>query len=400
MEGVIYLDYVSFKQITDELYVERGSNITDEAFNDTDGKKHFYEQQTKYFKEIFLVLDLEEEKEFLKRNGNFAFSKEDSKFVKKLLSEFTGKLDLMRRGTFAEVGDGIIIWVFEGVMRLFRNNNVSENDLRLVANKMYNRIDYPIRKKHAIILEMQNRLHEMIDRVFEPNFISYLTRMDNYIWLSGIEKDFTFFMLEWLEIRGKMSEIRECELLEANHRDFTEDEIEEANIQFFVAEDFNAALRNDSEYNKLKKEYNDILGIPDEKPTNNIDIRSFRTDETDKSDAVKKKKRIVAANKKRIDQLCVLLDKKMADIYEKVVSEKIPGYKLKKPFITEKDADFSYMCNAEELLRQAIAERQEKVQLEKELDERRKSRYEEISKIDIDNLLKDIKTNVRLLGNE
>lgn len=99
---------------------------------------------------LLLIL---KKKEFLKQNGNFSFSEEGANFVKQLLREFTGKLDLMRRGTFAEVDDRIIIWVFEGVMRLFRNNNVSETDLRVIANKMYNRIDYPIRKKRAIILK-------------------------------------------------------------------------------------------------------------------------------------------------------------------------------------------------------------------------------------------------------
>lgn len=376
------MDYISFRQITDELYDEKGLNVTDKSFSDQDGKKHFYEQQTKYFDEIFFVIDLKKEKDLLKLNGNFSFSEEGANFVKQLLREFTGKLDLMRRGTFAEVDDRIIIWVFEGVMRLFRNNNVSEADLRVIANKMYNRIDYPIRKKRAIILKMQDRLNELIDHVFEPKFINYLTRVDNYIWLSGIEEDFSAFISEWLEIREQMLEIRECEVGEVDHHDYTEDEIEDVNIPFFVAADFNAALRNDSEYNKLQKEYNDILGITDE-----INVE-------------KKKKRIVAANIKRIDQLRALLAAKMDAVYEKVVSEKIPGYKLKKPFNIEIDVDFSYMCSAEELLRQAIAERQEKIQLNKELDERRKKRYEEISKIDIDSLLKDIKANVRLLGNE
>lgn len=397
---MVYLDCISLRKITDDLYNERSSDGIDKAFTDQDGKKYFYEQQTKYFDEIFFVLDLKAEKRLLKRNGNFVFNEDDSKFVKELLAEFTGKLDLMRRGIFAEVDDRFIIWVFEGVMRLFRNNNVSETDLQLVANKMYNRIDYPIRKKRAIMLKMQDRLHEVIDRVFEPKFVNYLTRMDNYIWLSGIEKDFSVFMSEWLKIREQMSEIRECEVWEAAHQSYTEDEIEEAKIQFLVAEDFNLALKNDSEYNKLEKEYNDILGIPDEKHIKKINIGSFLTDEANKLDVGKKKKRIVAANKKRIDQLCVLLEKKKNEIYENVVSKKIPGYKVKKPFTSEIDADFSSMCSAEDLLRQAIVERQEKIQFDKELEERLKNRFENISKIDIDSLLKDIKANIEVLGNE
>lgn len=98
--------------------------------------------------------------------------------------------------------------------------------------------------------------------------------------------------------------------------------------------------------------------------------------------------------------MCVLLEKKKNEIYENVVSKKIPGYKVKKPFTSEIDADFSSMCSAEDLLRQAIVERQEKIQFDKELEERLKNRFENISKIDIDSLLKDIKANIEVLGNE
>ena len=56
------MDCISLRKITDDLYNERSSDGIDKAFTDQDGKKYFYEQQTKYFDEIFFVLNLKAEK--------------------------------------------------------------------------------------------------------------------------------------------------------------------------------------------------------------------------------------------------------------------------------------------------------------------------------------------------
>lgn len=121
----------TFKDITDELFKQ----IKSEDWTEQDVVHNFYISQTKNFKEIISTINLEEEIEWIKTGGNFSFNESDRDFWINVLKDFTKKMDPLRRADYSKVDNGFVVWLFEGVIEVFRNAGLEDDRLEIVAKK-------------------------------------------------------------------------------------------------------------------------------------------------------------------------------------------------------------------------------------------------------------------------
>lgn len=386
---------LSLRKITDEMY-EKVNN--DKTMHEVESsKKYYYETQAEYLKEILETMGLEGQNDYLKGRhkptGKYMFLEEDKEFIIEMLMQFTGKMDPLRRADYQNADDEFVVWLSEGIIRLFKHNEVEDDKLNEFLQAINNRVNYPIRKQLAIIKKMRGKLENLVDLIFKPRLVSNMTKMDNYMWLLSMEQDYADFILKWNDIYNKMSEIRQDELNEMVEKEASEmspEEIEEAEIDWFISGNFLRQLNENEEYRKLTREIDDICGIVTEDIFDYSVVKENYSSEGNKSNIMKKNPRIVSANKKRYEELVRRINEIQEETRRKLIVELLPMHKYREPFKFMDEPDYSTMCGSDELIKEAIEERLQDIQLQKDLERRRKD-MENIPNLDIEKILREYK---------
>lgn len=383
----------TLRNITDCLYKKKVHNqikISEEEL------ATYYNSQSRNFNEIIHALDLDEEINYLKTNrnpnGNFSFYEDDKIFLVDLLSEYSGKLDPLRRGNFYDIDDEYVIWVYENMIDVFRRCNSTEDEIKKIAFKMNNRLDYPLRKRKESIFSFERRMAELMNKVFSVESLP-LNNMDLYIWLKAFEQDYKLVINQWFGILNRMSEIRECELNDLAEKEMHKmdsDEIEEANIDWMICERLNHELESDEEYNKLKKEYNKMCGISDD--ISQVVEEKGILYHKDKNQKVSIKKPHVKKVEKKFKEIQAIMNKRYDEIRLAIIRDIFPDY-IKKENKKCK-AKVTGLCSSEQVLKNAIKELKEDINDQKRVEEERINT--EFPEIDFEEIRKDIK-NICLL---
>ena len=192
-------------------------------------------------------------------NG-YAFSHKSLEFLVKLLDKYTDNNVLeLRRGHLYKVSDRCIIWIVEGLYKMFMYNDVPENVLIKIGNTMSNYTDYPLRLQYARMFQMTYELEQLASEAFLPKWLTNLNANDKSLWLDAMQEDLKLFIEKWKYLYDSMGEYRQCEindLAEERHTKMTAAQTKRAEIEFALAEKFNKALEEDKKLKQLRDEMN------------------------------------------------------------------------------------------------------------------------------------------------
>lgn len=287
-----------------------------------------------------------EEIEWLKIGGNFSFNESNRDFWITVLKEYTKGMDPIRRATIDGLDVGFVVWLFEGIIEVFRDAEIENDKLLKIAHKLNNRLQYSICKHKYIIKSMQNKMKDLIEENIDTVSLN-ISVNDKNQWLIGLEHDFSVFISKWSDLFFKMGEIRSCEI-----GDICEQEANEMSPQqsYEVLIDCNIAgpmldrLNQNEEYNNLYEERNRMLGNSEGEETNK---------KSKKPHVVKVEKRFRIVNQR--------LKEIVKETEQQVISEFYPGHKKQE----YNDPHFSSLMSAEELLKKAIKQQKEDWEEEK-----------------------------------
>jgi chaperonin cofactor prefoldin len=153
---------ITFKDIIKEIYQDstmsvdvNQNSISSDKYDDLDNFNNFYKQKQKEFNDILETLNLADYSNLLKQSGQYRFNSKDKDFVKEILSEYTKKLEPLRRADYNNADPDFIIKLHDGFITLFQNLEVSDEQLNEIGNSLSNRIKY-LRK----LMESKTRLIE------------------------------------------------------------------------------------------------------------------------------------------------------------------------------------------------------------------------------------------------
>lgn len=362
----------TLRNITDCLYFKKNSkNIELENLDDSEKEERlqtYYNSKSRNFTEIIHILDLDKEINYLKtnKNGNFSFGEEDKEFFVELLSEYSNKLDPLRRGDFSNVNFEYLEWIYENIIKVFQRNNVGKDEIRNIALKMNNRLNYPLIKSKNSILKFEQRLINLLNKAFSCKSLP-LNRMDLYTWLEAFEQDYKAMINQWCSIINRMSEIRECELLDLAEEDsykMNEDEEIKANIDWIISGKLMKRLESDEEYISLQKQYNELIGNQNEK-----EYKSEKDEFNNIHENNLRKKPYIKKVENKLEKVAEDMKKRYDKIYFSIVKETFPNYEIS--CIEDKKQDFSELCSSKQLLEKAINELKEDIEFDKKIKEER-----------------------------
>ena len=260
MEGKITLS-----DICDELYRQQQEKIGNLLSKQTkQERKNFLSKNIKYLNEIFKAMQITEYVRYIKPNfqideNGYEFSCKSLVFLVDLLDKYTDNNVLeLRRGHLDKVSDRCIVWIVEGLYKMFMYNEVPEDVLKEIGLVMSNYTDYPVRVQYGKIFQMTYDLEQLARKTFLPKWLTKLDGDDNCFWLNAMQEELKLFIRKWKYIYDSMGECRQCEindLAEENYTKMTVDQKKRAEIEFVLAEQLNKALNED---NKLKNLYDEL----------------------------------------------------------------------------------------------------------------------------------------------
>ncbi|GEM_PF-4130665 len=337
----------------------------------------FYRQQNKNFKDILVTLDIVDAVSYLKNNsGHYSFDEKDIDFLVQVLLDYIGdNFQNMRKGLFINVPDEYIVWVVEGFIKIFNHNKLKKDIKNQIILKMYKRTDYPLRKRQYSILQMHNKLEEVVNYIFEPKMCNYMTVKDNYTWLTAMEQDFFAFIKRWNDLYYRMGEERNDELNDIAWKvaeQMTKEEEEDAMIDFAISGPLLYELKKNKEYQRL---------LCRQKALENPQ-KGFIKDKI-----------------KEYEQISMRIKAIYEETYIKVRREILPSAILLKPFKQLYGNEYETMLDSEKLLNNVMQERKADIENERRFEESHKWEVENYPQIDFDKLHEDVE-NICLLGNE
>lgn len=181
-------------------------------------------------------------------------------FLVDLLDKYTDNNVLeLRRGHLDKVSDRCVVWIVEGLYRMFMYNNVPEDVLNQIGIVMSNYTDYPVRLRYGKMFQMTYDLEQLASKPFFPKWMTNLNVEDNCLWLDAMQEDLKLFIAKWKYIYDSMGECRQCEVNELAEEDYTKmtaDQKKRAEIEFALAEELNKALESDKKLKLLNDEMN------------------------------------------------------------------------------------------------------------------------------------------------
>lgn len=299
-------------------------------------------KNSRYLSEIINTLQLSEYFKYIKpgfdiNENGYEFSVKSKEFLIELLDKFTEPNVLeMRRGHWDKVSDRYIIWIVEGMYRVFMNNKIPKEDLAQIGKIMSNLTDYPVRERYGKVLGMTFELERLAGRTYRPKWLTNLGGNENCVWLDAMAEDLKRFLDKWGFIYDNMGEIRQMEINDIAEKcaaDLTADQELRAELEFAFAEQINEALSSDEKLQKKTEEMR--KEIYDKKTGSYIK----------KQEDYEYLRKIVAKRRTEVEQ----------EVWEKCC----PGIEvpLEDDIVNEKD--FANMKSAEEILLESIEDYKE-----------------------------------------
>lgn len=363
---------------------EKDDDIEDEI----DAKLYnFYIERQKEWKVILHDLDIDEEAKYIKdSSNNYVFDDECKAFIIRVFSEFSGKMEPIRRGQIGAADYEFRIELFEGFYKIFKDSQAPDEVVERAINKIYNRLDIPVCMLEAVCTTNSERLREMVDDNIHTAHLGMNTEL-KYTWLTAFAEDYRKFVRKWSDLFCYMKDIRNEEISDRAARDSENmpPELEEyANYVFAFAEEINDARELDEEYQNLSKRYCKIMGQPYHGPILSKDVGKDIKNIMKRSREYKKRP-FVDKVEKEYYEIRVELYKKARQIEQDVIRRHVPGYVL--PEEDETDDNYEYKA-ADEVLKEAIEYQKDCWESDLEMAKRAKV---ELPDIDFEELRKHIK---------
>lgn len=327
---------INLTEVSNELYdrivrkEERFRRIEKKEY------KQFMSKNARYLKKILEALTISEYERFIKpgfdatANG-YEFSVKDMAFLKELLYLYTSNSMLeLRRGHMENVPDRFIVWIFEGMYKVFLNNGIPDNDINEIGVCMSNRTDYPARKRFCEVADFGYRLEELASSVFKPRWMTNLTGNDNYVWLDAFQKDAKSFFAKWSYIYDSMGEDRQEEvnsLGEENYDRMTDDDTFRAKVEWALSKELSDAIENDTNLKDLNKKRDDAINSKTGFDTERVDY--------------------IASISQRIS-------KRYVEVEQEAFRKYLGDTEVPEESEIKRDSDFDNLMESEELLKRAI----------------------------------------------
>lgn len=336
-------DKVNLTEISNELY-KRQQWQEGRTFERADKNRlsNFMSKNSRYLSEIIDTLQLSDYVKYIKPgfdiNGNgYEFSVKSKEFLIELLERFTEPNVLeMRRGHWDKVSDRYIIWIVEGVYRVFMNNNIPEEDLAQIGIIMSDLTDYPVRKRYGKILRMTFELEQLAGRTYWPKWKTNLGGNENCAWLDAMTEDLKLFLDKWAFIYDNMGEIRQMEINDIAEKcaaALTTEQVLRAEVEFAFAEQIAEALNSDE---KLQKKMEELRKEIYDKKTG-----SYIKKQGD------------------YEYLRKIVFKRMTEVEREVWEKCCPNIEVPPEEEIVSEEDFSNMRSAEEILQESIGDYKE-----------------------------------------
>lgn len=165
-------DKINLTEISNELYKRQQRQEGIPRKTEKNKLSNFMSKNSRYLLEIINTLQLSEYFKYIKprfdiNENGYEFSVKSKEFLIELLDKFTEPNVLeMRRGHWDKVSDRYIIWIVEGMYRVFMNNNIPEEDLAQIGIILSNLTDYPVRERYGKVLRMTFELEQLVGRTY------------------------------------------------------------------------------------------------------------------------------------------------------------------------------------------------------------------------------------------
>lgn len=358
-------DKVNLTEVSNELF---DSIVRErEGFRNIEEKeyKQFMSKNAQYLKKILEALTIRKYEKFLKpgfdiTSNGYSFNVKDMEFLKELLNSFTEKQMLeLRRGHMENVPDRFLVWIVEGMYKVFLNNNVPNEDINKIAMCMSNMTNYPVRKRFCDISDVGYELEKLASNVFKSKWMTNLNGNDNCIWLDAFNKDARAFLNKWAYIYNNMSEVR-CEevnnLAEEDYYRMTDENTFRAELDWHFAGELSNATDNDKILKDLIKKRDDAINSK-----TGFDTERFNY----------------------IENMSQRISQRLCIVEEDILKKHLGDVELPKELEIKNDSKFDNLMDSEEVLKQAIEDYKEsRVSM--------KFPLEDIPDIDFDELRKEI----------
>ncbi len=266
MKGDLMAQKITLSDVCDKLYKQQHEKLENGLANQTkEQRKNFLSKNVKYLNEIFKAMQITDYVRYIKPNfqieeNGYEFSQKSLGFLVDLLDKYTDNNVLeLRRGHLDKVSDRCVVWIVEGLYKMFKYNGVPEDVLSQIGVVMSNYTDYPVRLRYGKMFQMTYDLEQMASMPFLPKWLTNLNGEDNCLWLDAMQEDLKLFIAKWRYIYDSMGECRQDEvnnLAEEGFTKMTANQILRAEIEFAIAEELNKALEEDKKLKQLNDEMN------------------------------------------------------------------------------------------------------------------------------------------------
>lgn len=266
MKGDLMAKKITLSDVCDKLYKQQHEKLENGLANQTkEQRKNFLSKNVKYLNEIFKAMQITDYVRYIKPNfqieeNGYEFSQKSLGFLVDLLDKYTDNNVLeLRRGHLDKVSDRCVVWIVEGLYKMFKYNGVPEDVLSQIGVVMSNYTDYPVRLRYGKMFQMTYDLEQMASMPFLPKWLTNLNGEDNCLWLDAMQEDLKLFIAKWRYIYDSMGECRQDEvnnLAEEGFTKMTANQILRAEIEFAIAEELNKALEEDEKLKQLNDEMN------------------------------------------------------------------------------------------------------------------------------------------------
>jgi hypothetical protein len=269
---------ITFKDIIKEIYQDstmsvdvNQNSISSDKYDDLDNFNNFYKQKQKEFNDILETLNLADYSNLLKQSGQYRFNSKDKDFVKEILSEYTKKLEPLRRADYNNADPDFIIKLHDGFITLFQNLEVSDEQLNEIGNSLSNRIKYLRKLMESKTRLIEAKTNDLIRLSFAGQNYDFhnLDIKDMYAWLSAMVQDFDLFYSKWKTIIEIMAQLKDDEISEqcsSAVNNLSKSGLYKLQMENIISAKATEMLRDNEEYQEIIKQINAIIYSPKKQP--------------------------------------------------------------------------------------------------------------------------------------
>jgi hypothetical protein len=247
------------------------NSISSDKYDDLDNFNNFYKQKQKEFNDILETLNLADYSNLLKQSGQYRFNSKDKDFVKEILSEYTKKLEPLRRADYNNADPDFIIKLHDGFITLFQNLEVSDEQLNEIGNSLSNRIKYLRKLMESKTRLIEAKTNDLIRLSFAGQNYDFhnLDIKDMYAWLSAMVQDFDLFYSKWKTIIEIMAQLKDDEISEqcsSAVNNLSKSGLYKLQMENIISAKATEMLRDNEEYQEIIKQINAIIYSPKKQP--------------------------------------------------------------------------------------------------------------------------------------